>query len=193
VLVLQSPRRVFAALRDDSDEVAAARQDTAGAIAWLAGIAAVLATSVASTLLDDVQIDAFLVYLTVEKGLAANTIEAYGRDLASFHHYLVAQEVKDASVAGARHLIGFLTLRRDQGLSARSQARGNPSARKIRVQVAAHPGRYRGHHLVLLDPDQPQMGLLRCWFCGDMERYLAADLGSVRSAATSPRLKALPG
>jgi len=60
VLVLQNPRRVFAALRDDSDEVAAARQDTAGAIAWLAGIAAVLATSVASTLLDDVQIDASL-------------------------------------------------------------------------------------------------------------------------------------
>ena len=41
LLVLQSPRRVFAALRDDSDEIAAARQDTAGAIVWLAGIAAV--------------------------------------------------------------------------------------------------------------------------------------------------------
>ncbi len=71
----------------------------------------------------DAQIDAFLVYLTVEKGLAANTIEAYGRDLASFHRYLATQEVKDARVAGARHLIGFLTMRRDQGLSARSQAR----------------------------------------------------------------------
>ena len=51
--MLQSPRRVFAALRDDSDEAAEARQDAAGAIIWLAGIAAVLATTVASTLLDD--------------------------------------------------------------------------------------------------------------------------------------------
>jgi len=51
--VLQSPRPVFAALRDDSDEVAEARQDAAGAIIWLAGIAAVLATTVAGTLLDD--------------------------------------------------------------------------------------------------------------------------------------------
>src|SRR5437660_1461875 len=60
LLVLQSPRPVFAALRDDSDEVAEARQDAAGTIVWLAGIAAVLATTVASTLLDDVQIDGTL-------------------------------------------------------------------------------------------------------------------------------------
>jgi hypothetical protein len=51
--VLQSPRPVFAALRDDSDKAADARQDAAGAIVWLAGIAGVLATTAASTLLDD--------------------------------------------------------------------------------------------------------------------------------------------
>jgi hypothetical protein len=53
LLVLQSPRVVFAGLRDDSDEAADVRQDAAGAIVWLAGIAGVLATSAASTLLDD--------------------------------------------------------------------------------------------------------------------------------------------
>jgi hypothetical protein len=53
LLVLQSPRPVFAALRDDSDEAAEERQDVAGALVWLAGIAGVLATSVASTLMDD--------------------------------------------------------------------------------------------------------------------------------------------
>ena len=51
VLVLQSPRAVFAAIRDDSDEAAEARQEAAGAIVWLAGIAGVLATSVASRFL----------------------------------------------------------------------------------------------------------------------------------------------
>jgi hypothetical protein len=53
VLVLQSPRPVFAAIRDDSDEAAEARQDPAGGIVWLAGIAGVLATSFASTLMDN--------------------------------------------------------------------------------------------------------------------------------------------
>jgi hypothetical protein len=51
VLVLQSPRPVFAAIRDDSDAAAEARQEPAGAIVWLAGIAGVLATSVASRFL----------------------------------------------------------------------------------------------------------------------------------------------
>jgi hypothetical protein len=48
---------VFAALRDDSDEAAEARQDVAGALVWLAGISAILATTVASTLLDNFEID----------------------------------------------------------------------------------------------------------------------------------------
>jgi hypothetical protein len=58
--VLQSPRSVFAALRDDSDGVAEARQDVAGALVWLAGISGILATTVASTLLDDFELDGAL-------------------------------------------------------------------------------------------------------------------------------------
>jgi hypothetical protein len=57
LLVLQSPRSVFAALRDDSDDAAGERQDVAAALVWLAGISAILATSVASTLLDNFEID----------------------------------------------------------------------------------------------------------------------------------------
>jgi hypothetical protein len=60
VLVLLAPRSVFAALRDDSDEAAEARQDVAGGLVWLAGISGILATTVASTLLDDVEIDGSL-------------------------------------------------------------------------------------------------------------------------------------
>ncbi|MEW6301392.1 MAG: site-specific integrase, partial [Thermodesulfobacteriota bacterium] len=71
----------------------------------------------------DAHVDAFLTYLTVEKGLAANTVEAYGRDVAEFCRYLDTQGVTDVTAAGARHVVGFLTLLHDRGLSARSQAR----------------------------------------------------------------------
>jgi hypothetical protein len=61
LLVLQAPRAVFAALRDDSNTVAYARQEPILALTWLAGIAGVLATSVARTLLDDPARDGLIV------------------------------------------------------------------------------------------------------------------------------------
>src|SRR5919106_111276 len=63
LLVLQAPRPVFAALRDDSDDAADARQEPLVAIVFLAGIAGVLATSVAGRLLDDPAADDGLVVL----------------------------------------------------------------------------------------------------------------------------------
>jgi hypothetical protein len=61
VLVLQAPRAVLGALRDDSDEAAHARQEPVLALMWLSGIAAVLATPVARTLLDDPTRDGLVV------------------------------------------------------------------------------------------------------------------------------------
>jgi len=106
LLVLQSPRRVFAALRDDSDEVAAARQDTAGAIVWLAGIAAVLATTVASTLLDDVQIDGSLlaVWAFFAGGLYGFTVYfVVGKVL----HLALRRLGGRGSFRRARHVLAF--------------------------------------------------------------------------------------
>lgn len=71
----------------------------------------------------DTHVDAFLAYLAVEKGLATNTIDAYSRDITRFCQYLETQGVTDVTAAGARHVIGFLTLLHERGLSARSQAR----------------------------------------------------------------------
>ncbi len=51
--IFQSPRSVFAAIRDDSDEAAEARQEPVLALIFLAGIAGVLSTSIAGRVLDD--------------------------------------------------------------------------------------------------------------------------------------------
>lgn len=61
LLVLQSPRPVFAALRDQSREAAEARAEPILTLVWLAGIAGVLASNVAARLLDDIEIDAIVV------------------------------------------------------------------------------------------------------------------------------------
>jgi hypothetical protein len=60
-LVLTSPRHVFAALRDDSDEAAQARSEPVLAIAILAGIAGVLASDASGHLFDDPEFDGILV------------------------------------------------------------------------------------------------------------------------------------
>ena len=61
LIVLQAPRAVFTALRDDSREAAASRSEPVLAITLLAGIAGVLATSTAGRLMDDSDYDALLV------------------------------------------------------------------------------------------------------------------------------------
>jgi hypothetical protein len=104
--VLQSPRAVFAALRDDSDEAAESRQDVAGALVWLGGISGILATTVASTLLDDVEIDGALaaVWAFLAGGL-------YGFFLyyvvGKVSHVALRRLGSRGSFRRARHLLAF--------------------------------------------------------------------------------------
>src|SRR5262249_59614284 len=74
VAVLVRPRQVFEALRDDSDEAAAARQEPMAAIVFLGGIAAVLSTGAAARLLGDPPYHRLLIAL-----LAIRPGAIYGR------------------------------------------------------------------------------------------------------------------
>ena len=104
--MLLSPRPVFAALRDDSDETAEARQDAVGAIIWLAGIAAVLATTVASTVRDDVQIDGslFSVWAFFAGGLYGFTVYLV---MGKVLHAALRRLGGRGSFRRARHLLAF--------------------------------------------------------------------------------------
>ena len=63
--VFQSPRTVFAALRDESREAAEAREEPVLALALLAGMAGVLATPTVGDLLDSRERDALVVAVLV--------------------------------------------------------------------------------------------------------------------------------
>ncbi len=104
--MLQSPGAVFAALRDDSDEAAEARQDAAGTIIWLAGIAGVLATTVASTLLDDPARDwvVLAVWAFLAGGLSGFTLYFF---LGKVLHVALRRLGSRGSFRRARHLLAF--------------------------------------------------------------------------------------
>jgi integrase/recombinase XerD len=68
-------------------------------------------------------IDSFLAMVSVEKGLAKNTVEAYSRDLARLADFMARQGVDSWEHARALQLRAYVSSLRRLGLSARSIAR----------------------------------------------------------------------
>ena len=106
LLVLVDPRPVFAALREDSDDAARARQEPVMAIVGLAGIASVLWTSVAGRLLDDPAIDGLLVAVWAFIGGAIYGLAVYFLVGAALYLGLRAAGSL-GSYRRARHLLAF--------------------------------------------------------------------------------------
>lgn len=67
----------------------------------------------------------FLDHLRIERGLALNTLEAYGTDLARFVRQVVSLRGERARVAKVSEVdvLAYLTHLADAGMAARSQAR----------------------------------------------------------------------
>jgi len=68
-------------------------------------------------------LDLFISYLAVEKGLSANTQEAYSRDLTRYLDYLEKQGCAAPADVMATHIATFLGTLKDAAIGARSRAR----------------------------------------------------------------------
>lgn len=68
-------------------------------------------------------VDAFLAHLTVERGAAANTRQAYLADLARFTGFLRQRGVNQINELQRQHIADYLMAQRKRELSARSVAR----------------------------------------------------------------------
>jgi len=71
----------------------------------------------------DALLDRYLDFLMVEKGLAAQTIEAYSRDLVRYISFLVECGRTTVSEADTPLILKYLISMREDGLNARSRAR----------------------------------------------------------------------
>jgi Yip1 domain len=104
--VFQSPRSVFSALRDDSDDAAEARQEPVLAIIILAGVAGVLTTSLAGRLLDDNRFDGWNIAVwAFLGGIVYGTLVYWLGGLLV--HALASALRSGSSYRQARHLLAF--------------------------------------------------------------------------------------
>lgn len=106
LVVLQSPRAVFAALRDDSDEDIQARQEPVLALVWLAGMAAVLAAPAMNNLMDDPARDAVIVAIIIFFAGGLYGLAAYFL-LGGVLHLCTRALGSRGTFRRARHLLAF--------------------------------------------------------------------------------------
>jgi integrase/recombinase XerD len=79
----------------------------------------------------DSAIDVFLDHVKVERGLARNSVDAYGRDLAKFRRFAEAEGVDAAAAVEPRHLLAYLVALSKAKIAARSQARNLVALRQL--------------------------------------------------------------
>jgi integrase/recombinase XerD len=79
----------------------------------------------------DAAIDLFLDHVKVERGLARNSVEAYGRDLAKFRRFAEEAGLEDAGDVEARHILAYLVELAKAKIAVRSQARNLVALRQL--------------------------------------------------------------
>lgn len=99
------------------------------------------------------EIDRFLNYIRVEKGLSENTVSSYRRDLIKFEQFAGKRPLSDLGRADVRK---FMRRLYDSGLGARSVARHLVSLRSF-FRFLLKEGRLE--HDVTADIDSPQIGM----------------------------------
>jgi len=67
--------------------------------------------------------DLFLSYLLVEKGVARNTLDAYGRDLTAYLAFLESRGITTVAGIGPLDVASFLAGLKERGIAPRSRAR----------------------------------------------------------------------
>ena len=124
----------------------------------------------------DTFLDLFMTYIAVERGLAKNTLEAYGRDLSRYLAFLADQKIASPDLVTPPVVVRFMVSLKAAGLSPRSQSRALAAVRMF------HRFLLREKHAAQ-DPTR-QVAIPRSLTAlphtlspGDVERLLASPKG----------------
>ena len=118
-------------------------------------------------------IDQYTTYLLVEKGLAANTLEAYAADLAAYQAYLRSRQVETPSESDTALLLRYVIALRKSGLGARSRARHMVTLRGFYAWLHAS-GHLRSDPARLIDLPKSGLKLPDVLGVEQVERLLSA-------------------
>lgn len=125
----------------------------------------------------DSAVDLYLDHVKIERGLARNTVEAYGRDLAKFARWAGVEGLEDAGQVEPRHVLAYLVSLSKGKLAVRSQARNLVALRGLFKHL-------RAERYVQADPtaelELPKLGrpLPVVLSADEVERLLAQPAGN---------------
>lgn len=121
----------------------------------------------------DVYVQRFLDHLIVERGLSANTIASYGRDLAQFAAFLAKRGVAEPKGIDEGCLVSFLDALNKRKYAAASIARKLSAVRSM-VKFLCAEREIEGSPLSRLDPARPPKRLPKSLDIDEVDRLLAA-------------------
>lgn len=116
-------------------------------------------------------IEEFLNYLSVEKGLAANSLDAYRQDLRRYEAYLSRRKLDDLAKVKRQEIIQFLLREKDRGLQTSSLAR-RLVAVKLFHRFLVREGRLREDITSVLESPRMWQKLPQFLTLAEMEKIL---------------------
>jgi len=117
-------------------------------------------------------LDLYLDYLTVERGLAANSRASYSGDLQRFHSFLTERGLSLWDQVGPAEVMGYLTRLQAQGIGARSRARLLSTLRGF-FKFLVRDHHLEGNPVVHLTSPRLRRHLPDVLSVGEVERLLA--------------------
>ncbi len=118
-------------------------------------------------------LDLFLNFLTVEKGLSANTLEAYSRDAGKYLTFLETQGRLSPDRINPIHIASFLASLKEAGIGPRSRARALSCVRMFHRFLETE-GFHEGNPASLIDAPRTVDKLPKVLSFREVEALLAA-------------------